>query len=85
MTMHDILFVDTTKMLVDTVSPVVIMYYCESQEQLANSNKKAVSEYHVLEDGDYWEPSNDVNELYRQLCLKKYREIVPQQLVYVSS
>ena len=57
---------------------------CESQEQLSNSNGKTAPEYHILEDSDYWEPPDDVNELYRQLCLKKYREITPQQLEYVS-
>ena len=32
------------------------------------------------EDDAYWEPANDVNELYRQLYSKKYREIVRQQV-----
>ena len=32
------------------------------------------------EDDTYWEPADDVNELYRQLSSKKYREIVRQQV-----
>ena len=32
------------------------------------------------EDGDYWEPADAVNDLYKQLCLKKYREIERQQI-----
>ena len=53
---------------------------CESQEQLSISNEKATSEYYILENSNYWEPSDDVNELYRQMRMKKYREILPQQL-----
>ena len=34
----------------------------------------------ILGDGDYWEPADAVNDLYKQLCLKKYREIERQQL-----
>ena len=31
------------------------------------------------DDGDstYWEPADSINELYKQLSSKKYREIVP--------
>ena len=32
------------------------------------------------EDDTYWEPADTVNELYRQLYSKKYREIVRQQV-----
>ena len=31
-------------------------------------------------DSTYWEPADNINELYKQLSSKKYREIVPNQL-----
>ena len=33
---------------------------------------------------DYWEPANDVNELYQQLSANKYRDINPSQIQYVA-
>jgi hypothetical protein len=32
------------------------------------------------DEGQYWEPAATVNELYRQMACKKYREIDPQQV-----
>ena len=32
------------------------------------------------EDEIYWEPANSVNELYKQLCSNKYREIVREEV-----
>ena len=37
----------------------------------------------MLEDDDYWEPADNINELSQQLYSKKYREIERQQLEYV--
>ena len=34
----------------------------------------------VLSKDNYWEPADSVNELYRQLCSKKYREIAREQV-----
>ena len=34
----------------------------------------------LSEDDDYWEPANSVNELYKQLCSMKYREIAREQV-----
>ena len=31
-------------------------------------------------DSTYWEPADSINELYKQLSSKKYREIIPNQL-----
>ena len=31
-------------------------------------------------DSTYWEPADNINELYKQLSSKKYREIAPNQL-----
>ena len=31
-------------------------------------------------DSTYWEPADNINELYKQLSSKKYREIIPNQL-----
>ena len=32
------------------------------------------------DESEYWEPAATVNELYRQMASKKYREIDPQQV-----
>ena len=32
------------------------------------------------DDSQYWEPAASVNELYRQMASKKYREIARQQV-----
>ena len=32
------------------------------------------------DDSQYWEPATTVNELYRQMASKKYREIARQQV-----
>ena len=32
------------------------------------------------DESQYWEPAATVNELYRQMASKKYREIDPQQI-----
>ena len=37
----------------------------------------------VMED-DYWEPADDVNELYQQLSANKYRDIKSSQIQYVT-
>ena len=34
----------------------------------------------LSEDNNYWEPANSVDELYKQLCSKKYREIVREKV-----
>ena len=31
-------------------------------------------------DDTYWEPADSINELYKQLSSKKYREIAPHQV-----
>ena len=31
-------------------------------------------------DSTYWEPADSINEIYKQLLSKKYREIVPSQV-----
>ena len=46
-----------------------------SQEQQQDRSGKIFQE-----DDTYWVPADNVNELYRQLCSKKYREIVRQQV-----
>ena len=33
-----------------------------------------------VDESEYWEPAATVNELYRQMASKKYREIDPQQI-----
>ena len=35
-------------------------------------------------DGDYWEPASDTKGLYEQLSSKKYREILRNQIQYVT-
>ena len=35
-------------------------------------------------EGDYWEPADDVNELYQQLSANKYRDIKFSQIQYVK-
>ena len=35
-------------------------------------------------EGDYWEPADDVNELYQQLSANKYRDIKSSQIRYVK-
>ena len=32
------------------------------------------------EDDTYWEPADSINELYKQLSSKQYREIAPHQV-----
>ena len=48
------------------------------QEQQSETSGQTTAEF--LEDDAYWEPADNVNELYRQLYSKKYREIVRQQV-----
>lgn len=36
------------------------------------------------EDSTYWEPANNVNELYQQLSANKYRDIESSQIQYVK-
>ena len=31
----------------------------------------------VSDDDTYWEPADSINELYKQMSSKKYREITP--------
>lgn len=38
----------------------------------------------AVEDDTYWEPANDVNELYQQLSANKYRDIKFSQVQYVK-
>ena len=32
------------------------------------------------EEENYWEPADSINELYKQLSLKKHKEIEPHEL-----
>ena len=41
-------------------------------------------EFFADSDGDYWEPASDTKGLYEQLSNKKYREILRNQIQYVS-
>ena len=41
-------------------------------------------EFFAESDGDYWEPASDTKGLYEQLSNKKYREILRNQIQYVS-
>ena len=49
---------------------IVCMYVCK-QEQYNNEGDT---------DSSYWEPADSINEIYKQLLSKKYREIVPNQI-----
>ena len=42
--------------------------------------KMSGNEPTAAEDSTYWEPANDVNELYQQLSAHKYRDIKSSQL-----
>ena len=42
--------------------------------------KKQAALLVLSDDDDYWEPADSVNELYKQLCSKKYREIVREEV-----
>ena len=48
------------------------------QEEQYSVEKQATSV--PAEDDDYWEPADSINELYKQLCSKKYREIAREQV-----
>ena len=48
--------------------------YIILQQDVENSSEAKKDE------SQYWEPAATVNELYRQMALKKYREIDPQQI-----
>ena len=52
------------------------------QNNLQEQQSEASDEIKVTfeEDDTFWEPADDVNELYKQLYSKKYREIVRQQV-----
>ena len=55
-------------------------YVQELLEDDSGLDAKMLTAADSQEEGDYWEPADSVNELYRQLCSKKYREIERQQL-----
>ena len=48
-------------------------------KQKQNNRFKQMSEV-ADEDDTYWEPADSINELYKQLSSKQYREIAPHQL-----
>ena len=48
------------------------MYILQQDVEISSETKEDESEY--------WEPAATVNELYRQMASKKYREIDPQQI-----
>ncbi len=48
--------------------------HCDSEE-----NENCVIK-DCKEDEIYWEPAKSVNELYKQLCSNKYREIVREEV-----
>ena len=49
------------------------------QEEESRVEKQAAPPV-LSEDDDYWEPADSVNELYKQLCSKKYREIAREEV-----
>jgi hypothetical protein len=51
-----------------------VQEHCDSEE-----NENCVTK-DCNEDEIYWEPARSVNELYKQLCSNKYREIVREEV-----
>ena len=45
-----------------------------------NSGLQGLKVNESIEDDTYWEPANDVNELYHQLSNNKYRDIKSSQI-----
>ena len=58
------------------LAAAVVACDCVPQEQQHDRGGKITFQ----EDDTFWVPADDVNELYRQLYSKKYREIVKQQV-----
>ena len=53
----------------------ICLYLIQEQQQDSTSSGKTSQE-----DDKFWQPADNVNELYKQMCSKKYREIVRQQV-----
>ena len=54
----------------------MLQHMCDS----TTDNDNCHGETESSAEKGYWEPAESVNELYKQLSSKKYREIVRQQV-----
>lgn len=56
------------------------MHMLQNMCDSATDNDNCQGETESSAERGYWEPAESVNELYKQLNSKKYREIVRQQV-----
>ena len=55
-------------------------YSATLQDNNINESLNGLEVNELSEEAIYWEPADDVNELYHQLSTNKYREIKSSQL-----
>ena len=60
------------------------IHYCMQSQYSTLQRFNQAPEFFSESDRDYWEPASDTKGLYEQLSSKKYREILRNQIQYVT-